>query len=120
MTTPTETTRTLVVANRTASTPLLLDEITRESRKGARITVLVPPDHHDEWTPEVAQRMCGRAAGRDVATLDCGADALRIQHLGLPVTVVPPEPGAAVPDHVKTGLGDDWYYMAAQPAGRLG
>jgi hypothetical protein len=154
MTTPTETPRILVVANRTASTALLLDEITRQSRKGAHITVLIPPDHHDDWTPEVARRICGRAAGRDVATLDCGADALdtihtavgdhafdaivvstapehlsrwvhhdlphRIQHLGLPVTVIPPEPGAVVPDDVKSGLGDDWYYMAAPLAGRLG
>jgi hypothetical protein len=44
----------------------------------------------------------------------------RIQHVGLPVTVIPPEPGVVVPDDVKSGLGDDWYYMAAPLAGRVG
>jgi hypothetical protein len=80
MTTPVGTAQVLVIANRTASTPLLLDEIASQSREGARFTVLIPTRHHDDWTAEVAQLVCGRAAGRDVATLGCGPDALDTIH----------------------------------------
>jgi len=132
--------RILVIANRTASTPMMLDRIAERARAGASFTLLIPPDHghHDDWSREVALELVGRATGGDVASLDPGDDPLdavhravsdgefdelivctapahlarwvhhdlphRLQHLGLPVLVIPPEPDAPIPDPVRDAL----------------
>lgn len=134
--------RILVIANRTASTPRLLDEVTERARAGASFTLLIPPEHghHEDWSPEVALDLLGSAAGSDVATLEPGDNPLdtvhravsdgqfdelivstapshlarwvhhdlphRLQHLGLPVVVIPPEADAEIPDHVRDVLPD--------------
>jgi hypothetical protein len=132
--------RILVIANRTASTPTLLEEVAQRGRAGATFTLLIPPDHgdHDDWSQEVALKLVGRAADGDVATLDCGDDPLdtvhravsdgefdglivntapahlarwahhdlphRLQHLGVPVAVIPPDADVPIPDHVRAGM----------------
>jgi hypothetical protein len=134
--------RILVIANRTASTPVMLDRVAERAREGATFTLLIPPDHghHEDWSREVALELVGRAAGGDVASLDSGDDPLdtahravdngefdelivctapahlarwahhdlphRLQHLGLPVLVIPPEADAPIPDHVRDALPD--------------
>ena len=58
--------RLLVVANRTKSTPRLLEAIEERARAGCEITLMVPPERHPDdpdWTPEVAQELVQRAAG---------------------------------------------------------
>jgi len=139
MTAPPRTARVLVVANRTASTPQLLDEVARR-RDEARFTLLIPPEHghHDaDWTPDEAGGMLRDAARTDVGSLDAGTDPLdtiheavgdgefdeiilcvpeehlsrlrhhdltrRVQRLGLPVLVIPPE-GTTLPAYLKSGL----------------
>jgi hypothetical protein len=71
--------RLLVVANRTESAPLLLEEVGRRARTGCQIALVVPPERDPDapdWTPEQALRLVGRAAGdRPVTLLDCGEDA---------------------------------------------
>src|SRR4051794_4877274 len=129
--------RILVIANRTASTPTLLDEVAERAGAGATVTLLIPPDHggHEDWSQEVALKLLGRAAGGDVASLEGGDDPLdtvhravsdgefdelivctapgplarwvhhdpphRLQELGLPVVVIPPDAEVALPDHVR-------------------
>src|SRR4051812_35327725 len=72
------TRRTLIVANRTASTPALLAEVGRRAASGERFALLVPPekgsDVHD-WTPEDATRLVEQACKSDVESIDCGSDA---------------------------------------------
>src|SRR5689334_13273452 len=129
MSTAADTNRILVVANRTASTHLLLDQVRRDGKAGARFTLCVPPEHAhhhgSDWSPEDAQRMVSEAAGGPVELMEAGSDAVdtihaavdarqfdeiivstapehlsrwvhhdlthRIEHLGLPVRIVPPE-----------------------------
>ena len=71
--------RLLVVANRTKSTPRLLEAIEARARAGCEITLMVPPERHPDdpdWTPEVAHELVQRAAGGQTVTLiDCGEDA---------------------------------------------
>ena len=72
---------TLVMANLTASTPKLLEEITRRVVAGStQFLLLIPavPEHtHPDWTPEVALRLLKRAAPQaQVQNLDPGADAM--------------------------------------------
>jgi hypothetical protein len=134
--------RILVIANRTASTPVLLDTVAERARAGASFTLLIPPEHghHDDWSQEEALELVGRAAGGEVAILAPGDDALdtvhgavsdgafdelivctapthlerwvhhdlphRLQHLGLPVVVIPPERDALIPGHVSDSLPD--------------
>jgi len=140
---PTGESRILVIANRTASTPVMLDVIAQRASGGARFTLLVPPEHghQDDWSQEVALERVGQAAGGDVASLESGDDPLdsvhravsdgqfdelivctapthlerwvhhdlphRLQHLGLPVVVIPPERDAPLPDHISDALPDD-------------
>jgi hypothetical protein len=67
---PASSTRVLVVANRTAATERLLDEVRRRAERGPSEFTLLVPDvgngKHPDWTPEVALRSLSRAAGRRV------------------------------------------------------
>src|ERR1700759_4927922 len=71
--------RLLVVANRTASTPQLMDQIKDRARDGWEIALIIPPEHHPDapdWTPDVAHRLVQRAAeDRPVTLMACGEDA---------------------------------------------
>ena len=145
----------LVVANRTAATPQLLDEVGRRARDGARFTLIIPPEHGhagaDDWTSDAAVQLLGRAAGEPVAQIESGPDTLasvheavdagqcdeiilsvpeahlskfihhdlrhRLEHLGMPVTVIPPEPDVPLPGHVRDSLPDDWYTAHPIPGG---
>jgi hypothetical protein len=136
--------RILIVANRTASTPMLLDEVTRRARAGARFTLLIPPERsaHGDWSAPDAVGLLERAAGDPVAYLDGGPDALgvihrevdagtvdeiilctppehlarwihhdlrhRLEHLQLPVCVMPPEADVPLPDHLRGAMPEGW------------
>jgi hypothetical protein len=78
MDTPTPS-RTLIVANLTASTPFLLQEVKR--RAGERPTtfaLLIPnvdPKRSADWSPATAVKLLERAAGGKVEGLVGGEDA---------------------------------------------
>ena len=140
----------LIVANRTASTPTLLDEVTRRAREGASFTLLIPPEKGaSDWSLDDALELLQRAADQDVGHLDCGADAFdtihravddrafdevilctppehltrlihhdlrhRLEHLGMPVRVIPPEPDAPLPEHVRANMPGEWSYPPPSP-----
>jgi hypothetical protein len=151
-TAPPAAVRILIVANRTASTPMLLDEVTRRARTGARFTLLIPPErsaHGEDWSVQDAVGLLERAAGDPVGYLDCEPDALgvihravdagdvdeiilctppehlsrwihhdlrhRLEHLQLPVRVMPPEPDAPLPEHLRAAMPEEWSYPPPMP-----
>jgi hypothetical protein len=103
-----QTIRTLVVANRTASTPALLEEVRRRSGAGARFDLMVPPERGDlhDWTLDEAKQMIEKACRDEVECVETGHDAVQ-------VTVIPPEPNSWKPiefppewgPHAVGGLG---------------
>lgn len=139
MTTPA---RILIVANRTASTPTLLAEVSRRAQSDAGFTLVIPPEKGDDWSREDALELLGGAAKQDVEYLDRGPDAFdtihrsmdehafdevilctppehltrllhhdlrhRLEHLGVPVLVIPPEPDAPLPEHLQANMPDEW------------
>jgi len=70
--------RVLIVANRTAATPTLLDEIKRLARERPTDFSLLIPDapksEHTDWTMELALPLLERAAGTPVEGLTGGED----------------------------------------------
>ena len=73
------TKRVLVVANRTAATPWLLQEIEERAQSGpCEIALLVPPTggRHPDWTLDVALSLVQQAAGRRVRTVECDRDSV--------------------------------------------
>jgi hypothetical protein len=104
-------TNVLIVANRTASTPAMVAEVKR--RAGAcRFGLMVPPEAKHDWSAEDALRLVGRAARWHHHKLPD-----RIQHLGVPVTVFPPNPDNWRPVH---GFPPEWAPAAVSPAAVAG
>ena len=70
--------RTLVVANRTAATPLLIEEVRRRAQERPTTFVLLIPAvesrKHADWTLERATEALGRAAGAPVEGIVGAAD----------------------------------------------
>jgi hypothetical protein len=75
---PSDPRRVLIVANRTAATPTLLDHIKRLAREQPSVFALLIPDapksEHTDWTLELALPLLERAAGGPVEGLTGGAD----------------------------------------------
>jgi hypothetical protein len=77
-----EPARVLVVANRTASTPMLLDEVHRRAGFGARFGLMVPPcqSDHADWSAAEAIDLMTRSCRDSVAVVEPGEDAVATVH----------------------------------------
>jgi hypothetical protein len=86
--------KVLVVANRTASTPRLLEEVARRAKAASTEFTLLIPDARNrrtpDWTQETALRLLSRAARKPVESLVGG-----------------PDPFVAVQDAVRDGAFDE-------------
>ena len=143
-------TAVLIVANRTAATPALLAEVNRRAA-ASRYGVMVPPEAESDWSADDAVRLVGRAAGKEVASVEPGPEPAatihdlvesgayqeiilstvpehhhvwhrhgltdRVQHLGIPVTVIPPEIEGWGP---VSGFPPDWTPAPVSPAAVAG
>jgi hypothetical protein len=72
--------RVLIVANRTAATPTLVEHVSRLARERPSTFSLLIPDtpksEHTDWTMELALPLLERAAGGPVEGLTGGEDPL--------------------------------------------
>jgi hypothetical protein len=96
----------LIVANRTASTPLLLDEVGRRAQTGARFTLLIPPEKsaHDGEDWDVAcDEIILSTPPQHLARWVHHDLRHRLEHLELPVQVIPPEPDVPMPSDQPEG-----------------
>lgn len=75
---PSHARRVLIVANRTAATPTLLDHVKRLARERPSVFSLLIPDapksEHTDWTMELALPLLERAAANPVEGLTGGDD----------------------------------------------
>jgi hypothetical protein len=100
------------MANLTASTPKLLEEITRRHLAGSREFLLLIPavreQTHPDWTPEVALRLVERAAPHATVTnLDPGRDAMATLERAIQEHTVDEIIVSTVPTHLADRLRRD-------------
>jgi hypothetical protein len=109
----------VVVANLTASTPKLLEEIARRGLAGSgEFLLLIPAVHahkHRDWTPEMALRLLKRAAPHAyVQALDPGPDVLATLERAIEKRRVDEVIVSTVPTHLADWLRRDLPHRVKQ------